>query len=42
MSIEEILEKLIGPVTPVGESNTDEIRLQNIAVLGGSNRISCR
>lgn len=28
-TVKEVVEKLIGPISPVGESNTDKQRLQN-------------
>lgn len=31
----EIVEKLIGPITPVGETNTDKERLENLNAMGG-------
>lgn len=33
MDLHEIVMKLVGPIDPLGESNADERRLENIQVL---------
>ena len=33
MDIYEVVTKLIGPIDPVGESHTDGMRLENLAVM---------
>ena len=33
MTLINVIEKLIGPIKPIGESDTDRIRLQNLKEL---------
>jgi hypothetical protein len=33
MDIHEIVKKLVGPIDPVGESNTDDIRFENLKIM---------
>jgi hypothetical protein len=33
MEIEEIVMKLVGPIKPIGDSNTDKKRLDNLKIL---------
>ena len=35
MSIEQIIEKLVGNINPVGETNTDEVRFENLITMCG-------
>lgn len=33
MELKEIVEKLVGPIQPIGETNTDNARFENLKVL---------
>lgn len=35
MELHEIVMKLIGPISPAGETNADEIRFKNLQVMTG-------